>query len=283
MRGQGAASAAIEGRLLHGEERLELLCCAQTAEAARTPLVFVHGAYVGAWCWEEHFLPWFASLGFPVYAVSLRGHGASAGRERLNRFGLADYARDLAEVVAMIGRAPVLIGHSMGGMVVQKYLGTAAEGDCAAAVFACPVPSYGLVPSTFTLAWTQPALFAGIQSLAAGGSASPKVLAQAMFAGPMEQSRLAGIYRRMQPESQRALMDMSGWGLPQLWTMQRPPMLCLGAQRDALIPASGVRASARMLGAEYRELQGLGHAVMLETRWEAAARSILAWLEERGF
>lgn len=278
-----AANAAVARRLLHDQEPLELLWCPETAEAKRAPLLFVHGAHVGAWCWEEHFLPWFASRGFPAYAVSLRGHGASGGRERLNRFGLADYARDLAAAVAAIGRAPVLIGHSMGGMVAQKYLGIAAEGDCAAAVFACPVPSFGLLPSTFSLAWTRPALFAGIQSMAAGGSASPQVLAEAMFAGPMEQGRLAGIHRRMQPESQRALMDMSGWGLPQLWTLQRVPMLCLGAERDILIPASGVQASARMLGAEYRELQGLGHAVMLETRWEAAARPILEWLEEKAF
>lgn len=278
-----AANAAVARRLLDEEEPLELLWCPGAAQAKRTPLLFVHGAHVGAWCWEEHFLPWFAARGFPAYAVSLRGHGASGGRERLNRFGLADYARDLGAVMAAIGRAPVIIGHSMGGMVAQKYLGIAAEGDCAAAVFACPVPSFGLLPATLSLAWTRPALFAGIQSMAAGGGASPQVLAEAMFAGPMEQGRLAGIHRRMQPESQRALMDMSGWGLPQLWTLQRVPMLCLGAERDILIPASSVQASARMLGAEYRELRGLGHAVMLEARWEAAARPILEWLEEKGF
>lgn len=279
----GAANAAVARRLLGDEEPLELLWCPETAQAKRTPLLFVHGAHVGAWCWEEHFLPWFAARGFPAYAVSLRGHGRSGGRERLDRFGLADYARDLGAVVAAIGRAPVIVGHSMGGMVAQKFLGIAAEGDCAAAVFACPVPSFGLLPATFSLAWTRPALFAGIQRMAAGGGASPQVLAEAMFAGPMEQGRLAGIHRRMQPESQRALMDMSGWGLPQLWNLQRVPMLCLGAERDILIPASSVQASARMLGAEYRELQGLGHAVMLETRWEAAARPILEWLEARSF
>jgi non-heme chloroperoxidase len=278
-----AANAVIERRLLQSDEQLELLWCPEIAQAKRTPLLFVHGAHVGAWCWEEHFLPWFASHGFPVYALSLRGHGSSGGRARLDRFGLADYARDLASAVALIGRAPVIIGHSMGGMVAQKFLGIAAEGDCAAAVFACPVPSFGLLPATFSLAWTRPALFAGIQRMAAGGSASPQVLAEAMFAGPMEQGRLAGIHRRMQPESQRALMDMSGWGLPQLWNLQRVPMLCLGAERDVLIPAASVQASARMLGAEYRELPGLGHAVMLEARWEAAARPVLAWLEEKDF
>lgn len=276
-----AANAVVARRPLDGEEPLELLWCPETADAPRAPLLFVHGAHVGAWCWEEHFLSWFASRGYPVYALSLRGHGGSGGRERLHQFGLGDYARDLAAAAAAIGRPPVLVGHSMGGMVVQKYLGIAAEGDCAAAVLACPVPSFGLLPATFSLAWTRPALFAGIQRLAAGGGASPQVLAEAMFAGPMEQARLARIHRRMQPESRRALMDMSGWGLPQLWTLQRVPMLCLGAERDVLIPAPGVQASARLLGSEYRELPELGHALMLETRWEAAARSILEWLEEK--
>jgi len=41
------------------------------------PLLFVHGICHGAWCWEEHFLPWFAERGFEAHAVDLRGHGAS--------------------------------------------------------------------------------------------------------------------------------------------------------------------------------------------------------------
>ncbi|MCA9946237.1 MAG: alpha/beta fold hydrolase, partial [Anaerolineales bacterium] len=62
---------------------LELLVHEPTQKAKNTPLLFIHGAWHGAWCWEEHFLPYFAERGYAVYAPSLRGHGQSSGQERL--------------------------------------------------------------------------------------------------------------------------------------------------------------------------------------------------------
>ena len=258
---------------------LEVLFQESENNPSRIPILFVHGAYVGAWCWEEHFLGWFAAHGFPAYAVSLRGHGASAGRERLDRFGISDYADDLAGAVAQLPRPPVLVGHSMGALVVQKYL---EQAGAPAAVLACPVPPYGLMPSSFSLAFTRPALFAQINALAAGGRISPEVLGEALFSGPIEQPRLERYHRRMQRESRRALIDMAGFGLAQRWRMNLPETLVLGAEHDALIAPSAAESAARLLGAEYRLLPGLGHAVMLDARWENAARAILGWLEQQG-
>lgn len=250
-----------------------------SSASPRTPVLFVHGAYVGAWCWEEHFLDWFAQKGYPARAVSLRGHGGSPGRQQLNDFGLADYAEDVGRAAESLPQPPVLIGHSMGAMVVQKYL---EKADVPAAVLACPVPAYGLLPSSFMLAWTRPSLFAGLHSVASGGHASPEVLEEALFAGTIDPERLAGFHRRTQRESRRALLDMSGWGLPQIWRGARPPTLVLGAEKDSLIAHGEAQATARMLGADYRLLGGLGHAVMLDEGWETAAETIAGWLEEKG-
>ena len=75
------SEGGVERRVLPGAaEGLELLSWGESEGAARTPLLFVHGAYVGAWCWAEHFLGWFGAQGFPAFAVSLRGHGKSSGR-----------------------------------------------------------------------------------------------------------------------------------------------------------------------------------------------------------
>jgi len=79
------------------------------------------------------------------------------------------------------------------------------------------VPSYGLLPSTFALAFLRPALFAGLSRLAAGGSGGLEHLAEAMFAQPMPPGRPAEVYHRMRRESRRAIMEMSGFGLPQHW------------------------------------------------------------------
>jgi pimeloyl-ACP methyl ester carboxylesterase len=241
------------------------------------PLVFVHGAYVGAWCWEENFLPWFAAKGYSCHAVSLRGHGASEGRDSLDEFGLSDYAADVAGVAASLPEAPILIGHSMGALVVQKYLD--AGGEAAGVVLACPVPSFGVMPATFALAWTNPRLFAGIQGIAAGAGASLEVVAEAMFAGPVDAERLREVRSRMQRESRRALMDMSGWGLPNPWRMRRPRTLVLAAGKDALMPQAHTAATAVMLGAEYKVVEGLGHAIMLDAQWLRAAEAILEWVE----
>jgi pimeloyl-ACP methyl ester carboxylesterase len=258
---------------------LEVLFREAKGAAPHAPLLFVHGAYVGAWCWEAHFLDWFAVRGYAAHAVSLRGHGGSAGRRELNDFGLADYAEDVARAVESLPQAPVLIGHSMGAMVVQKYL---EKAEAPAAVLACPVPSYGLMPSSVRLAWTRPALFAGLNAVASGGRASPEVLEEALFAGAIGPERLEQCYQRMQRESRRALLDMSGWGLPSLFRAVRAPTLVLGAEKDNLIAHGEARATASMIGADYRLLAGLGHAIMLDEGWESAAEAILGWLGEKG-
>ncbi|MDX1376836.1 MAG: alpha/beta fold hydrolase [Burkholderiales bacterium] len=265
----------IERRSIESEVALELLAC--PVDGTPPPLLFVHGAYVGAWCWAEHWLPWFAAQGWPAYALSLRAHGRSGARERLNHFGLSDYADDLLAAMRQLGRAPILVGHSMGALVVQKALERGVE--CAARVLICPVPPFGLLPATFALAITRPALLAQIQALALGHRVSLDALRQAMFSVPLDADRLQRVYARMQPESSRALLDMAGWGLPQPWRTTPVRTLVLGAERDVLIPAAQTEASARMLGADYRLLSGLGHAVMLETGWQGAARVVLDWLD----
>jgi non-heme chloroperoxidase len=270
---------SIRQRHLSGIERIEVLFCPETECAARTPLLFVHGGYVGAWSWAEHFLPWFAARGFPVFALSLRGHGESTGRERLHSFGLDHYAEDLALAVQALPRPPVLIGHSMGALVAQKLLEIATV---PAVVLACPVPPFGLLPSAFSLALFKPALWNEINALAAGRSASREALAAALFAGPIEADGVERIYARMQAESRRALMDMTWWGLPQLWRLDPPQTLVLGAARDALISPALAESTARLLSAEYRLLDGLGHALMLDARWERASEALFGWIEERG-
>ncbi|MEH3142372.1 MAG: alpha/beta fold hydrolase [Mycobacterium kyogaense] len=106
-----------------------------------TPLLFVHGAWHAAWCWDEHFLGWFADRGYRALALSLRGHGASGTDKPLNDCTFDDFEADVAAVAGDLGTPPVLIGHSMGGFVVQKYLETH---DAPAAVLMASMPPAGL-------------------------------------------------------------------------------------------------------------------------------------------
>jgi len=243
------------------------------------PLLFVHGAFVGAWCWEEHFLPWFAGRGWAVHAVSFSGHGGSPGRDELDSLGLNRYVADIAGVVATLPAPPILIGHSMGGLVVQKYLERAAA---PAAVLMASVPPHGLIASALGMLFTTPHLLFALNQVMGGGQPDIDSLRQILFHQPIAAEKLRRYWKQSQPESQRAIWDMFFYSLPDTSRVYRPPMLVLGAQYDRLISPGQVRTTADVYGTRSEIFPHMGHAMMLERDWEKVAVRIDEWLIEQG-
>ena len=243
------------------------------------PVLFVHGAFAGAWCWEEHFLPYFAKQGFRACALSLSGHGGSPGRDRLDWLSIGDYVRDLEQAVSDIGGDPILVGHSMGGFVVQKYL---EHASASGVVLMASVPPTGLLSSSIALAFSNPRLFADVNSMMHHSRVSLDALQNVLFAGPVDVEKLRACYRRMQPESQRAMWDMSFFNLPHLRRDRCPPLLVLGAECDILVPASQAEQAARYYGTEAEIFPGMGHLMMLEAEWQKVADRIIAWVKAGG-
>ncbi len=244
---------------------------------SRTPLVFVHGAFAGAWCWAEHFLPYFAAAGWPSIALSLRGHGASGGHETLAMTGLGDYVDDLRHVIDGLARPAVLIGHSMGGMVVQKYLG---EHQAPGAVLMASVPPFGLAWTGASLMFTDPLLFQQLGLLMTLGPewGSPDTLKRALFSDDMDRADLERYFHKSQGESHRVVMDLSGWDLPRRPPASGMPLMVMGAGRDKLVPSALVRASAYQFNRQAVIVPGMAHAMMLERKWTVAADLIRDWL-----
>ena len=56
---------------------LEVIDKGSSTESHPVPLLFVHGTWHAAWCWDEHFLDFFADKGYRAVALSLRGHGVN--------------------------------------------------------------------------------------------------------------------------------------------------------------------------------------------------------------
>jgi non-heme chloroperoxidase len=249
------------------------------AQPRATPLLFIHGAYTAAWCWEETFLPYFAEAGYASYALSLSGHGRSRGREHLDKYGIRDYVRDVREVTASLPAPPVMIGHSMGGMVIQKHL---EQASAPGAALLASVPPQGLWGSALGLALRRPGLLADLNTLLGGGRVALGALREALFAQPIDDERLQRIYRRMQRESYRAIWDMTLFDLPRIHRMRQSPLLVLGAEHDHLIPASMVEMTARAYGVAAEIFPGMGHGMMLERDWQRVAERVLSWLGEIG-
>lgn len=256
--------------------RLEFISRLPEGEPRPQPLLFVHGAYTGAWCWDEHFLPFFARHGYAAHALSLSGHGDSDGRDVLDTLRIADYVDDVERAIERLPAPPVLIGHSLGGFVVQHCLTRLRP---AAAVLLCAVPPSGLAWSSLSMLMHHPSLLVTLNSILAGRSPDVENVREALFHQPVERARLERFVRHSQPESMRAIWDMMGFDLPDRRRMHRVPLLVLGAEHDRLIPPSEVRSAGRALGKSAEIIPGLGHAVMLERDWERVATRLLQWLE----
>ena len=243
------------------------------------PLLFIHGAYAAAWCWDEFFLPYFAEQGYCSHAVSLRGHGRSAGSQTLDEFGLDDYVADVHAVARTLGSPPVVIGHSMGGAVAQRY---SAAYETAGIVLLATVPPHGLMGATMELAWRDPDLllqFALVQS-GHGYLANAERLRGALFASDMPLDRAMQYFSRMQRESQRALLELSN-GAAANRAPSGVPVSILGGKEDGLFLPTAVRLTAAWHGTEAAILPRLGHSMMLDCGWRRAADHIAAWLAER--
>jgi pimeloyl-ACP methyl ester carboxylesterase len=260
--------------------RLEIIRRKPTGKARTTPLLFVHGAYAGAWLWDKHYLPYFAKRGWDAVAFSLSGHGESEGRERLNGFSIRNYVQDLRELVASLPAPPVIIGHSMGGLVVQKFL---EEAEVPGVVLMCSVPPHGLLGSTMSLLWSRPSVLFDLARIIGGSDPQLDSIQEALFHQPVDRAVLHECFMFMQPESMRALWDMNGFDLPLPARMRRPPMLILGAGGDIIIPPALVEATGRALHCPVEIIPNVGHALMLESDWKAAPARIAEWLEQQGF
>ena len=270
----------------HSSPELEVLQAGPTggSRGRRTPIVFVHGAFVGAWCWDAHFLDYFAERGFHAVAPSLRGHGESAGRERLSHAGIREYVADLSRVVATLnGPPPILVGHSMGALVVQRYL---EQHPATAAILLAPVPPQGLMPSTLRMMWGDPMLFTqfSLMQTLGSGVVDPDIARRAVFSERLRDAELADYANRVQPESQRALWEMAfGGSGARPWLVDpRPPIRVIAAEKDALFAPTETRLVAQLWEADWLEMPGMAHAMMLEPDWERVADEILRGLWAAG-
>ena len=210
---------------------LELIDKGSCSHTHPTPLLFVHGASLAAWCWDEHFLDFFADQGFRAVAVSLRGHGASDLSKPLQSCSIADYVEDVCSAVDMLGAEPVLIGHSMGCFVVQKYL---EKHHAPAAVLIAPATPQGLRRTVLRMFRRHPWIF--VRASTFGNAAdifnTPALAREFLFCARTPEPIIKSCAARMEPESARAGLDQ----------MIRPPNICpvtapllvLGAHDDGL-------------------------------------------------
>ena len=242
------------------------------------PVLFVHGKWHGAWCWQEYFLPYFAGQGYECAALSLRGHGASEGKERIGWHTISDYVADVEQAATIFGTPPVIIGHSMGGFITQKYL---EKHPAPAGVLLTALPHYGILPSTWLVFRKHPWL---VLKCMFTWSLYPMVgslglARESLFGADMPEETANRYFKKLQDESFRAFLDEA---LPNFIRPKRvkTPLLVIGGSNDTVISRKAVNDTARAYSTQ-AEFFPLAHDVMLENGWRLVADRIIQWLKEK--
>lgn len=79
--------------------------------------ILIHGAWHGGWCWWR-IVERLTALGHEVEAPDLPSHGADP--TPASGVTLRDYAASICRRIDASDVAPILVGHSMGGLVVSQ-------------------------------------------------------------------------------------------------------------------------------------------------------------------
>lgn len=258
--------------------KLEVIARESRTSEQHAPLLFVHGSCHGAWCWAENFLDYFAAHGFSSYALSFRGHGQSDGKESVQWASVKDYVADVAQVVNGLSQSPVLIGHSLGGLVVQKYL---EKYDVPAAVLIAPSPASGMLVRGLTLFLQRPLLFTKtfLKMDVKTVYATPALVHEMLFSASFERAKVERYTDRFGNESFRAFLEMM-FCLPKP-QKTKAPMLVLGAANDAIVTTRAIKKTGRAYQADVKLFPDMAHNMMLEDGWEDVAAHIREWLQTK--
>ncbi len=240
---------------------------------ARAPILFVHGYCATALMWEC-YVDHFSRLGYPCYAVNLRGRAGSRPVANLGAVRVADFIDDAREVALTLGK-PVIMGHSMGGLVALKL---AEEGVVSAAVAISPAPPRGIPVLSWRLithmAPYVPAIFRSRPLVPRFEDFRDLVL----NCVPTAEQR--DFFAHFVPDSGRAARDMM-FGAVRVdgERLTGIPVLVVGADEDHFLPMRIALRVAKRYNTPFRTAHGHGHASIHEPGWEELASYIQKWLE----
>lgn len=256
--------------------KLELISHTANASPERPALLFVHGGFHGAWCWEEHFLPWFSARGWAAHAVSLRGHGASEGHDQIRLFSLSDYCDDVLSTIAELAGPVVLVGHSMGGVISQMCM--AASQRVLGTTLLASSPLRPSATVALKLLRRHP-----VSLLLGQALKDPVRLRRAMtpfFLSPNLAPALRDLYHsRLSLESPLAMEELFSRDAPTVSPDEKRPVHIIAGAADWSIPLAAHKALASAYNGSLDICPGW-HDLMLDPDWQTSAASIEKWLVE---
>jgi len=248
-------------------------------------IIFIHGMFLTAKSWDR-WVDYFEDLGYECHAPSWPMHEEQPDflrnniPDHLGDLGLATLYRHHAELLEKQLTPPIVIGHSMGGLLMQKL---AAAGLIRAGVGICSVAPNRMLALDWGFLKNSASIvnpFAGDQPY----EMMPDVFHQ-NFGNPMTEEESYSAYLDFAVhESRQVLRNVMGEDGHIEMDKPHVPLLFIGASGDRIIPSSLVERNALAYTdagsvCEFMEFAGKGHFICGQDGWEEVARHIARWIE----
>lgn len=209
--------------------------------------------------------------------MDLRGHGASPTDRSIRFTRIRHYVDDVATVIDSLSEDPIVVAHSMGGLIVQRLLETR---DLPHAVLLASVPIGGVGGATFRFMRRHPVKFAKVNLL---WDLKPIVedrrIAQDVMLSPeLDPEEADTLWPRMQSDSYIAFLEMLMVVRPRPQLVNTPVTIVAGSA-DRLFSVRSQRRLAQAYGVDAHIIDGASHDLMLDPRWQQVAEIISQELE----
>ncbi|NUS40791.1 MAG: alpha/beta fold hydrolase [Terrabacter sp.] len=259
------------------------------------PVVFIHGLFLHASSWQ----PWvdaFRAAGYDPVAPGWPHEadtvaGAREHPEAVAGIGIDDVTDHMASVVDALPVAPVIVGHSFGGLIAEKLLG---QGRGAAAVAIDPAQIKGVLPLPLAQ------LRAGLPALGNPANRSRAVSLTKKefrfgFGNALTQEESDRLHEEWtipspaRPLFQAAAANFSMHSEAAVDTANdtRGPLLLISGLEDHTVPDVVTRSTLKQYRkssavTELKQFEGRGHSLTIDSGWREVADAVLAWLADQG-
>ena len=256
-----------------------------TTTAHTKTVVFITGAWMHTSSWDK-FRSAFEAAGYTTYAPAwpyLEGKPADLRANPDKRLGTLTFAKIVdayAKFIHELSEQPILVGHSMGGLITQLLLD---RGYGVAGIAMDPGPTAGAFPGLISLLAALPPVLSG--------PSTPYLISRAGFAKnfantltPAEQQVAYDDY--VVPTSSRIFYQAAGMiGTGINAKARKQPLLVISAEHDRTVSPFLARQVYNLqkkapVRTDFHEFKDRDHFLAGEKGWEDVARYTLDWIAE---
>lgn len=255
------------------------------AKNPKGSVVLAHGICHGAWCWDK-MQDYLALHGFDSYALSYRGHKGSDGFDKLKDWTISDYTDDVRSTIEHVpqitGEKPFLLGHSMGGAVVQKYIGTDENMVRGAILFASATAPKMPFLTTFIGSYMRKDLSIA-RRISEGKSVDIGEMPESAFfkGGEVTKAAIEKYSPMLQEESPEVVKELVLKKYSKNYNINIP-VFVIGSASDSYFKEDSLNKTADMYKVEPVILKGICHDMMLDERMPEVADHVIHFMEKVG-